>query len=94
MHVVVLLLASILSTVAWHSRAQEDTHKLRFLSLILWGASIMVTVDRLMNHLLYGEEFLEFTAESAAQGMLMLASALAIWAIALLVRGPKRLTRK
>lgn len=62
---------------------------LRLLSLIIWGATIMVFVDHVMGYLMEGGEFFELTAEATVLGFVLLIAALVVWEIALLIKDPK-----
>jgi len=56
---------------------------------MLWGATIMVLVDRVIGCLTGGGEFFELTPEAAALGFTMLTVALIIWEAILLIKDPK-----
>lgn len=89
MWLIVLAMASALSTALWYSKAENDVYMLRLLSLILWGASIMVFVDHVMGYLMEGGEFLEISAEATVLGFVLLITALVIWEIVLLIKDPR-----
>jgi hypothetical protein len=55
MWLIVLLFSAAISTALWYSKAEDDKYMLKFLSLILWGASIMVLVDHIVGYLTEGE---------------------------------------
>jgi hypothetical protein len=67
---------------------------LKLLSLILWGATIMVFVDHVMGYLMEGGEFLEMSVEATVLGFVLLVSALVFWEIVLLIKDPKRVLHK
>jgi hypothetical protein len=94
MWLIVLLFSATISTALWYSKAEDDKYMLKFLSLILWGASIMVFVDHVVGYLAEGGEFIEMTVESTVLGFAMLITALIIWEITLLIKDPKRIIRK
>jgi hypothetical protein len=54
MLLIVLLFSATISTALWYSKAEDDKYMLKFLSLILWGASIMVFVDHVVGYLARG----------------------------------------
>ncbi|MGQ9552241.1 MAG: hypothetical protein ACUVUE_07435 [Candidatus Bathycorpusculaceae bacterium] len=89
MWLVVLAMAAALSTAVWYSKAENDKCMLKLLSLILWGASIMVFVDHVMGYLMEGGEFLELSAEATVLSFVLLIAALAVWEIVLLIKDPK-----
>jgi len=94
MWLIVLLFSAAISTALWYSKAEDDKYMLKFLSLILWGASIMVLVDHIVGYLTEGGEFIEMTAEATVLGFIMLLTAIIIWEIALLIRDPKRVLHR
>jgi len=90
MWLVILAFAAVISTAVWYSKAENDEYMLKFLSLILWGTTIMVFVDHVMGYLMEGGEFLEMTANATVLGIVLLIIALALWEIMLLLKDPKR----
>jgi len=74
--------------------ADNDRYMLRLLCLILWGATIMALIDRVVGYMMEGGEFIELTPEAAALGLTMLLAALIIWEITLLVRDPRGVLRR
>ena len=80
MWLVVLVFAAAISTAIWY--AFEGKYKLGTLSLILWGAAIMVFVDHLMGYL-EGDAFIEMTANATLLGIFLVIAALVIWIILL-----------
>lgn len=88
MYLLILVFSALISTVAWYSMAENDRYLLRVLSLILWGASVMVFVDCVMGYL-GGGEFIEMTVESAVLGFIMLIVAIGLWEMVLLLKDPK-----
>jgi len=94
MWLIILLFSATISTALWYSKADDDKYMLKFLSLILWGASIMVLVDHIAGYLTEEGEFIEMTIESTVLGFVMLLTALIIWQIAMLIKDPKQIMRK
>ena len=94
MWLIVLLFSATISTALWYSKAEDDKYMLKFLSLMLWGASIMVFTDHVVGYLTEGGEFIEMTAEATVLGFIMLLTAIIIWEIALLIRDPKRVLHR
>ena len=45
MWLIMTTLAAIITTVIWYVNAPHDQYQLSFLSLFLWGASLMWFVD-------------------------------------------------
>ncbi len=90
MWLVILAFAATIATAIWYTQAENDKYLLKFLSLILWGTTIMVMVDHALPFLLEGGgEFFEMTAEATVLGGVMLVAALAVWEGALLLKDPK-----
>ena len=90
MWLVILAFAATISTALWYSKAENDEYMFKFLSAILWGATIMVLVDHVMGFLMEGGEFFEMTAEAAVLGLVLLIAALTVWEIVLLIKDPKK----
>lgn len=74
----------------WYSMAEDDKYLLRLLSLLLWGATLMVFLDHVTGYLIEGGEFLDLSAEAAALGFSLLMVALIIWERAFLIKDPRR----
>jgi len=90
MWLVILAFAATIATAIWYSKAENDKYMLKFLSLILWGTTIMVMVDHALPFLMEGGgEFLEMTTEATVLCGVMLIAALAVWEGALLLKDPK-----
>jgi hypothetical protein len=58
--------------------ANNDRYMLRLLCLLLWGATIMALVDRVVEYVMEEGEFLELTPEAIVLGFTMLIAALII----------------
>ncbi len=90
MWLVILAFAATIATAIWYSQADNDKYLLRFLSLILWGTTIMVLVNHALPFLIEGGgEFFEMTTEATVLGVVMLVVALVMWEGALLLKDPK-----
>ncbi len=94
MWLIILLFGATISTALWYSKAEDDKYMLKFLSLILWGASIMVFIDHLIGYITDGGEFIEMSLQSTILGFTLIVTALIIWEIALLLKDPKQIIRK
>ncbi len=95
MWLVVTSFAAILATALWYFLENDSKScKLGFLSLMLWGASIMIFVDHLIGYLTEGGEFLEISVEATVLGIVMVMVALIIWEVALLVSDPMKKLKK
>lgn len=89
MWLVILAFSATITTALWYSKAEDDKYMLRFLSLILWGATIMIFVDHVTSYFMEGGEFFEITVEATVLGIILLIAALAVWEIGLLLKDPK-----
>jgi hypothetical protein len=54
MWLIMTTLAAIITTVIWYVNAPHDQYQLGFLSLFLWGASLMWFVDHVMAYFIEG----------------------------------------
>lgn len=90
MWLIILAFAAAIATAIWYLKVEYDKYRLKLLCLILWGATIMVLVDRVMGYLMGGGEFFELTLDAAVLGFTMLITALIIWGITLSIEGPEK----
>jgi hypothetical protein len=86
MWLITTLIAAIGVTALWFVAPKK--YKLGFLSMMLWGASIMILIDHILGY--EGGEFLELETEGlitngVVLGIAMLIPIFIIWEIALLV---------
>ena len=83
-----ITLAAAISATALHLKLKNSkTYQLGFLSLMLWGAFIMVLADHVIAFVHDGGEFFEVTTDGlvssgAVLGILMIVPLFAIWAFA------------
>ena len=94
MWLVILALAATITTAIWYSKAENDVHLFRLLTIIFWGATIMVFVDHVMGYLMEGGEFFEMTLDATVLGIVLLITALIVWEIVLLLKDPKGILYK
>jgi hypothetical protein len=84
MWLIINLAAAIIATAAfWTFRTQRKKLRLGFLSLMLWGTTIMVFVDHLIAFL-EGEPFITWTTDglignAMVLGIVMVIPIIAIW---------------
>lgn len=90
MWLIILAFAAVIATLICYSKAKEDKYMFKLLCLILWGATIMILVDRVIGYLMNGREFFELTLDATALGFTMLTAALIIWG-ALLIKNRKNM---
>jgi len=89
MWLVILAFAATISTALWYSKAENDEYMFKFLSVMLWGATIMILVDHVMGFFMEGGEFFEITIDAAVLGVVLLIAALTVWEIVLLLKDPR-----
>ena len=93
MWLVVLSLVATLVTAIWYAKDEKGELKLSFLSLLLWGTTIMVLVDHVMGYLTEGGEFFELTVEAALLSVVLVIVSLIVWEVVLIFKDPKRRLR-
>ncbi len=94
MWLITTLLAAVISTAFW--MFSPEKYKLRILSLMLWGASVMIFVDHVLGY--EGGEFIEMTTEGmitngTVLGIAMLIPILIVWELYVIIsmkKGEKR----
>jgi hypothetical protein len=90
MWLIILAFAATIATAIWYTKAENDKYLLKYLSLILWGTTIMVLVDHVVPYLMEGGgEFFEVSAEATVLSGIMLLVGIAVWEGALLLKDPK-----
>jgi len=94
MWLILLAFSSAITTAIWYSQAENDRYMLKLLSLILWGATIMVFVDHTLGYLIEGGEFLELTIDATVLGLGLLIVGLGVWEVILLLKDPKGVLHK
>ncbi|ACL10838.1 hypothetical protein DKAM_0512 [Desulfurococcus amylolyticus 1221n] len=80
MYAIILLIASITSTIVWY-KYRDGKYSLQTLVLILWASTIMSMVDKAYASIVEGEKFVEATPENMVLGIVLVASAIALWLI-------------
>ncbi len=93
MWLVILAFAAAIVTAIWYAK-DDGQYKLGLLSMILWGATIMVFVDHTLGYLMEGGEYLEVSIDATILGIVLVIVALIIWEIVLLIEDPKGKLRK
>lgn len=92
MTLLISLFAAVITSFLWYKN-YPDKYKLSTLCFMFWGASLMWTVDAIMEYREIGAEL--FTPSSADMlndaflGLAVVCLALVIWIITLLVSDPK-----
>lgn len=86
MWLITTFIAALAATLLWFLLKRK--HKLGFLSLMLWGAAIMILVDHLLGY--EGGRFLEIETDGMIKsgtllGIVMLTPVFLIWFVALFV---------
>jgi hypothetical protein len=87
MWLIVLAFAATIVTAIWYTQAENDKYLLKYLSLILWGTTIMVLVDHVVPFVMEGGgEFFDVSIEATVLSGIMLVVGLAVWVGALLFK--------
>jgi ABC-type transport system involved in multi-copper enzyme maturation permease subunit len=91
MWLITTLIAAIGVTILWY--VAPKIYKLELLSLMLWGASIMILVDHLLGY--EGGTFVEMETgglitNSIVLGIVMLVPVFIIWITVLIIKKPKQ----
>ncbi|KSV16202.1 hypothetical protein DA01_05885 [Dehalococcoides mccartyi] len=94
MWLIMTLAAAVITTAVWYIKSPNDKHKLGFLSLMFWGASIMWLVDHVIAYLQEGGEFLEINQDATLLGISVIIFGLLVWEIVLLASDPKGVIKK
>jgi hypothetical protein len=90
MWLIVLAFAATIATAIWYTQAENDKYLLKYLSLILWGTTIMVLVDHVVPFILEGGgEFFDVSIEATVLSGIMLVVGLVLWEGILLLKDPK-----
>lgn len=79
MWLLVVTISAIIVTLIWYFQGSEHRESTKLLSLLLWGGTIMVFVDRLMNYMLYDEEFIDFSTNAIILSFIIIVTVLALW---------------
>jgi len=94
MWLLVLGYAAVITTVLWYIfKSKGVDYCLNYLSIILWGATIMFFIDSLYSYL-NGEEFIEVSVDALVLSFSLLLAALVIWLSILLIKDPKKVFHK
>lgn len=86
MWLVTTMIAGLVATVAWF--LVSNKYNLRFLSAMLWGASLMILVDHVLGY--EGGAFVEMETDGLITngvllGIAMLVPILMIWGISVII---------
>lgn len=89
MWVLALFTLSMIATLLSYKKRSLGRYKLDLLALISGSAAVMFLVDSIHSYLEEGT-FIEFTYDSLILSMILTASAVMIWVIALLLMRSRR----
>lgn len=93
MHLVICVLAAVVSTVVWYMGAPKNQMRVDTLCYMFWGASLMWFVDAIFEYSELGAAY--FTPEPLDMlndiylGLSVVALALVIWVVILMVKDPR-----
>jgi hypothetical protein len=87
------VIAAIVCTIIWYSKAPKDEMKIGILCIIYWGASLMWFVDAIFEYAELKAEFftpaIEDMVNDAYLGLSVVALGLIVWLVILLIKDPK-----
>jgi len=97
MWLIILSVSAVIATALWYFK-DDGRYKFDVLSLIFWGATIMVFVDHAMGiaeDALAGKEaeFIEITLPAFMLGIFLVCVGIALWELYLIIKRPKSLAR-
>lgn len=81
-------LAAIIATAIWYIKDPQGKYKLNTLSLMLWGATLMIFVDGVMGYIREGS-FLDINLTPTMLALVLVIVALIAWEIVLLYTDPQ-----
>lgn len=93
MTLLLTVFAAVVSTVIWYKNYPDNKLMISTLCFMFWGASLMWTIDAIMEYRELGAEF--FTPSGADMlndaflGLSVIALAMVIWIVTLLIKDPK-----
>jgi hypothetical protein len=90
MYLIFVCIAAIITTIVWYKNLPGDKYRVGLLSLIYWGATIMWAVDYTIGYIQEGGPFFDMSVSATLLGLVVVAAGLAVWAIALLIKGTRR----
>lgn len=76
MWLIITFIFAIISTVGWYATGKR--YRLDFLSLFLWGATLMWTVDHIVAYFSEGEG-IEVSLSGTLLGIVVVSIAIVIW---------------
>ncbi len=85
-------LAAIVVTALWYIKDPQGRYKLNTLSLMLWGATLMMFVDGMMGYISEGS-FLDINLTPMMLALVLVIVALIVWEIILLITDPQGILR-
>lgn len=93
MTLLITVIAAIICTIIWYSKAPKDEMKVGILCIIYWGASLMWFVDAIFEYAELKAEFfapaIEDMVNDAYLGLSVVALGLIVWLVILLIKDPK-----
>ena len=98
MTLMITLLAAVVASIVWYSKAPNSTFNIGSLALMYWAATLMWCVDGIAC-LIEGEAFIEIAdtaamLDDAVLGIVVVIVGLAVWAVINIARDPKRIFSK
>ena len=98
MWLIILAVAAVTSTALWYFK-DNGRYGLEILSLIFWGATVMVFVDHAMGIVEdafagHEVEFIEVSPSAFLLGVFLVCMGVALWEVYLLLKKPRRVVRE
>ena len=88
-----LFSAAILTTAIWYLWDKSEKYAISVLSLIYWGATIMVFVDHTLGYLMEGGEYFDTSLDAYILGASLVLIGMVIWEMFLILKDPARKLR-
>ena len=94
MWLIFLFFAAILSTAIWYVWDKSEKYKISILSLIYWGATVMVFVDHTLGYLMYGGTYFDTSLSAYILGVVLILVGAMLWEIYLVFEDPAKKLKK
>ena len=93
MTLLITLIAAVVSTVVWYTSPKARELRVGVLLYMFWGASLMWTVDAVVEYIEVGAEYFAPAASDmlndAFLGISVVALAMVVWVLYVLIKDPK-----
>jgi hypothetical protein len=86
-------IAAIITTAIWYIKDPQGKYKLNTLSLMLWGATLMMFIDGMMGFRSEGS-FLDLSLTPTILAIIVVIAALTAWEVVLFITDPQGVFKK